>query len=314
LVSTITTGGAQLLSVTRLVLGGGAIGLYAGIGALTTLQDSGFYNMQNCTGVNDGALLCAFLVAGIPAAAIDALVLLPSNYSRPLDYPTVGANIVNNGSVFYTSDEGVELVQLAMTISTLNPNSTFAELYAATRRYLCVLVYNENLRQVEYMNKDTTPNVIVAYAVAASLAETFLYNHVGLTVNYTGVPTAYNYSTAAVRNNYPINVYSGALSSTIGINYVFDYDTVNWSYNDSAQANLIIGMSNLYQYLMNPSLNIPETPTEFTLNIVMPAGIIQYSHLLTEETKTELILQGSNNMCTYLQGRYTLPPPLCVVT
>jgi len=64
-------------------------------------------------------------------------------------------------------------VQLAMTISTLNPNSTFAELYAATRRYLCVLVYNENLRQVEYMNKDTTPNVIVAYAVAASLAETF---------------------------------------------------------------------------------------------------------------------------------------------
>jgi len=89
LVSTITTGGAQLLSVTRLVLGGGAIGLYAGIGALTTLQDSGFYNMQNCTGVNDGALLCAFLVAGIPAAAIDALVLLPSNYSRPLDYPTV---------------------------------------------------------------------------------------------------------------------------------------------------------------------------------------------------------------------------------
>lgn len=292
--------------LTNLVLGGGGISIYAGAGAVSTLYTSGYMNLQSCTGVNDGATLCAFLAMNMPPEVINALLMTPANYTRDLSYAAVGASILQNGSVFYTSYQGIEIIELALELMTLNPTSTFAQLYALTGKYLNVVAYCKQTRQLLYFNKDTVPNMPIAYGVAASMAGPYIYDALRLQINGTN----YQYW-AGIQDNYPLHLYHGQLTSTVGVNYVYNYDTTNWNYNDTAEANELIGDTNLWQYTINPRINQREEPCEFTLNIYMPQGMIQYSHFLSQDQKLGLLYQGMNNMCTYITNRFHPLLPVC---
>jgi hypothetical protein len=131
--------------------------------------------------------------------------------------------------------------------------------------------------------------------VAASVAYTYIYD--------TVVIGAYTYTSGAVRDNYPIESYIDSLWNTVGVNYVFNYDTVNWVYNDTQEANVVVGFTNVLNYLINPSENIPAPGLLVTCNVPITEGIIQYSHYLSVAEKNGLVAAGQTAMANLLAWR-----------
>ena len=195
--------------------------------------------------------------------------------------------------MFYVQDEYQGLIELLLISKYGVPGMTFGQLFQATGKFLNFVVYNCNLRRLEYLNKDTTPDLAVSLGAAASLAYTYIYDTVTI--------DDYIYTSGAVRNNYPIDYYPPTLGNRlVGVNYVYDYNTVDWNYNDTAAANVVVGATNLLNYLINPSINTPVLGSPQTVNVYITPGVIQYSHYLTDAQKLELIAEGNAAMTQHL--------------
>lgn len=297
--------------LNNVALDGGAISVYNKAGVMNQLQLSGRLLPNNCTGNGDGAFLALYSCMLLPFEVLIGLLMLPTTnatYPRPLDYPTVGAQIVNNGSVFYTSDEGQALAQLTLLVGGLLPTTTFAQLQQQRGTYLNVVTYCEEYLQVFMFNPDTTPDVLVADAVAASLAGTYIYNHVWIVVPASqGVPAG-NYSfTTGYEFNYPLSVYADSLSNTVGVNSVFTYQRRGTAvFDDTAEANEIIRQT--YAYMNRVTGNQINTVrnSHHTCNTYMLSYVYPYSHFLNETTHALMISDGEVDACNYLRSRYGL--------
>jgi predicted acylesterase/phospholipase RssA len=250
---------------------------------------------------NDGCVIAAFKIAGFNGTEIlNFMISLPTG---PRDYSaaTVSSNVLNKGGVFDLSTIQYLInskIAEKTGIGNLYVGATFAQLYAFNPIELNVVVYNMNLRRTEYFNRFTTPNMSVGLAVAASSG--YLLHLTTVTIGN------YQYTGGAIEDNYPIEQFSQDHQKTIGIDFMWSYQTEVWNYEGQG-ADKVIGTSNAIMYLVNRNEEISNKLRRRTAYVDMPtkidgevSEIFPFAHHLVMAQKNRITEAGRNAMIAKL--------------
>jgi NTE family protein len=152
----------------NLVFEGGGVKGAAYLGALQVIEDAGILTgIEKVAGTSAGAITACLVALKYTAAGIKTLV-------NDLDFNNLedGKNLFRILETYgiYRGDYFLKWIKTAIKAATGNEDTTFAQLRAAGFKDLHVVATCLNTRGIQIFSADSTPDVIVAEAVRASMS------------------------------------------------------------------------------------------------------------------------------------------------
>jgi NTE family protein len=181
--------------------GGGVLGI-AYAGALQVLeQQQVLAGIERVAGTSAGAITAALISLDYSAADIKAIVTATSfksfeDHFNPIEIP------LQYG--LYKGEALFNWVQNAVAKKGLSPNATFQDFKNHGCKDLHVFASDLNTQSVKEFCVDTTPNVVVAEAVRASMSIPLFFRAWSFTNN---IPDNHLYVDGGMIYNFPITIF-----------------------------------------------------------------------------------------------------------
>jgi len=162
--------------------------------------------VENFAGTSAGSFIASGLVLGYTPFEIKEL-LSKINY---LNISNIDPDLLFNyfnGLGVDDGDKLEKLIKLIIEKKTGNSNITFGELYEKTNKFLMISVTNLTSKKIEYISKDTYPDMPLYLAIKMSSS-----------IPYYFTPVLWNnemYVDGAILDNFPIDTFD--LSETLGM-------------------------------------------------------------------------------------------------
>ena len=195
------------MKLRTLVFSGCGTRLIGHAGFIKSISEN--YNLdevQNFAGTSAGCFITTGLVLGYTPSEIREL-LSKINY---LNISNIDPDLLFNyfnGLGVDDGDKLEKLIKLIIEKKTGNSNITFSELYSKTNKFLMISVTNLTRKKIEYLSKDTYPDMPIYIAIKMSCS-----------IPYYFTPVIYNnemYVDGAVLDNFPIENFD--ISETLGM-------------------------------------------------------------------------------------------------
>ena len=194
--------------IENLVLEGGGARGAAYVGAAMRLEEEGLLRYtRRFAGASAGSLAAAMLALGYTATEMDELFLTIDLHQLCMD----GMHLTGLGYRLWKRHGLVpgqrlhKWLQKMVANKTGRPDTTFAELYAATGVELCCVVTNATSMTVEYWHVKTTPHKPIAESVRCSMGFPVVF----CPRKDDGGGTQNVYIDGGVLCNFPIHVWDG---------------------------------------------------------------------------------------------------------
>ena len=259
----ITGGNARKVfprPIKNLALSGGGVYVTSQVGALKFLETVPNFAPERIVGNGNSAILGALYAANFSIAEIEAIYSQPQFGAYNYSCEAVLPNLFNRYGI--VSVDGLSLLVnnlLTFKLGVLNP--TFSDL----KRDLTITAYNFNKQELEYFNKQNTPNMTIRQAVRWSGTAPWIYA-TDRTVNDV-------YFDGGIVELYPINHFNNRLTETIGINFNPGYDVTN--INNSSD------ISTGWYRFGNRHNSLTRRQELSTLTVDIPAPYRWFEHTLT---------------------------------
>ena len=155
--------------IKNIIFSGGAFKGWAYIGTIKALNENiPFKNIEQIIGVSVGSIFgLVYLLQLDPGFLINFIINLDFKSIMDIDLDSI---IVNQSML-----EGKEFKKIVLELCNLNENITFQELFLQTSVLFTTCAYNVDKIQLEYFNKNLTPDVKVIDALIASCALPLLF-------------------------------------------------------------------------------------------------------------------------------------------
>ena len=250
--------------INKLVLSGGSTKGIAYIGILKGLEEYNIINnIKTYCGTSIGAIFSFIINIGYTYKELYKLIL-------DLDINKL-CEIKNFND--YGFDDGMKIInyiKLLMEKKKIKYDITFKELYELTHKKLIICVCNLTLKQSEYFNYKTTPNIKILTALRMSFSIPILF----CPIKYNN----YYYIDGGIINNLPYNIFKNQnkilcvnINNDININCLENY---LYSIIDLIASNKI-NIKNKNIINLNLNINI----SNFNISYENKINIINYGYI-----------------------------------
>ena len=191
---------------TTLILSGGGVNGIAHIGALKALEEKNILkNIKNFAGSSIGGMIATLFVIGYTPDEMYSFIEL---------FDTKKMRSINPNGFFdkFGLDEGIKftiILEKLFEAKNMPLNTTFKQLFQITNIKLIITTVCLNDKQVYYLSHTSFPDMPVILGVRMTTSFPFWF-----------VPVKYNgkfFVDGGCIDNYPIQLFSNNLDSTIGI-------------------------------------------------------------------------------------------------
>lgn len=298
----------NMTTITNLAFkGGGVLGI-AYAGAIKVLEERNMLPaVQRVAGTSAGALTALILALRYNAQETYDIVS-GTNFKDFEDHKNFARILTTYG--VYQGETLLEWVVDKITRKGLPANATFLDLRKAGYRDLHVFSTNLNRQNITAFSVDTTPNVVVAEAVRASMSIPLFFKAWKFTGNN---PDSSIYVDGGVLYNYPLSAFDSGGSPnalTLGF-YLTDLQDLAPP-NDLGYDDIPHYVKYLFETLMNSQdvdfKNDPEQESRTVL--VDDFGISATNFDITPAQITQLYQSGIDCTNKYLDGKQKAINPL----
>jgi predicted acylesterase/phospholipase RssA len=200
---------------TNLVVQGSGAGLIAMAGALYALKYNEFTkNVKKVAGVSSGSLLVYMIALGYSEEEILRIVYHfngDSLFDKNLFSSLRG---LWSKCGFYSNEPLRIMVRMLEARKDMPENLTFEQLFEKRKIELFVVAVNINKSKTVVFSVKDTPNVAIRDAVCASMAVPYFFEP--MRIKMDGESEADVYVDGAMGINFPLYLFKGELSNTIG--------------------------------------------------------------------------------------------------
>jgi NTE family protein len=207
------------------VISGGGIKGFAGLGALTKLKELDIIDEPDIyCGTSAGACISFLLNIGYSALDIydilsdlDMSLMIRSNLDNIFEDTAFGLNLCD--PIIYVIGQFIKKKKLSIKI-------TFEDLFKLTNKKLIITGVCVNDISLHYFSVDTTPQMEILKAITISISIPIIFK-----------PCFYNnklWIDGGVMNNYPIDIFNDKLNDVIGI--YMDEEYLNYDFFEDMQS------------------------------------------------------------------------------
>ncbi len=191
-----------------LILSGGGSKCIAHLGALMQMEQSKkIENLRNYIGTSAGAFICYLLTLGYTPFEIFHH-LISSSFVDEFRNFNLSALVHQRGFVSWEDKVASHLEFL--TSKKLDFSPTFLDIRKRFKKELTVVTYNMSTNTVEYLNADTTPDLLVETGLRMSANVPFLFDRF--------FHNGFEYVDGGVVENFSIGYYDRPENTLIGLN------------------------------------------------------------------------------------------------
>lgn len=191
-----------------LILSGGGSKCIAHLGALMQMEQAGkITRLHNYIGTSAGAFICYLLAIGYTPFEIFHH-LISSTFVDQFREFNLGALVQQRG--FVSWEEKVQTHLQFLTDKKLDFAPTFLDIRKRFHKELTVVTYNMSTNTVEYLNADTTPDLLVQTGLRMSANVPFLFERF--------FHNGFEYVDGGVVENFPIGYYDRPENTLLGLN------------------------------------------------------------------------------------------------
>jgi NTE family protein len=293
-------------SITNLVFkGGGVLGI-AYAGAIEVLEQQGvLQNIQRVAGTSAGAITAALVSLRYTSAEITNIVNQTDFKSFEDGNILVDALHTLNTYGFYKGDAFLNWMKTQIKNKGIDPNATFSDFANKGCRELHVFATDLNMQGLKEFSAETTPNVIVAEAVRASMSIPLFFEAWTFPNNN---PDNHIYVDGGVLFNYPLTIFDSENvpnPQTLGL--FLSNLNANVPASDLQTGEFVKYIGSLVQTLLEAQvINFEHDPEEEKRSIVIDnLGISATNFKLTDDQKTSLYNSGKQYSTAFLNKYQT---------
>lgn len=272
--------------------GGGVLGI-AYAGALQALENHNLLgdNIKGVAGTSAGSIVATLVSLKYSAPKIKEIVAA-THFKKFEDHFDPFRIVTKYG--LYKGEYFLNWLKGIIKDVTGNPNITFEELAAAGYRDLRVFATDLNIKNVREFSKDTTPTVIVAEAVRASMSIPLFFEAWKFSNNN---PDDHIYVDGGTVYNYPIHAFKN-IKDTLGF-FLFSKPG---KVSDLNYDHIIDYVKTTFETLMNAqNIDFNEDSIENKVTVkINDLGISAVDFDITSAQETDLYNSGFNATNAYL--------------
>ncbi len=227
-------------TIKNLVFEGGGVKGIAYAGAIKALENNGLMNsIERVAGTSAGAITATLVSIGCNADKIYEIVS-STNFISFEDDKNVLHILTKYG--LYKGDYFLNWIKGILTDLKLSPTATFSDLKNAKMKNLHVFATDLSTKNIKEFSFQTTPNVVVAEAVRASMSIPFFFTAWKFSNNN---PDNHIYVDGGVAYNYPI--------TTFDVDGAVNMETLGLHLDDINKKTVVADLDydNLRQYTIN---------------------------------------------------------------
>ena len=273
--------------------GGGVLGI-AYSGAIQALEDANLLdNIKACAGTSAGSILATIVSLRYTAAEIKGIISA-TNFKDFEDHKDPLRIVTKYG--LYKGVAALTWLQGLVKKKTGNENSTFADLASQGYRDLRVFATDLNTSSAKEFSNATTPNVIVAEAVRASMSIPLFFAAWQFPNNN---PDDHIYVDGGMVYNYPITAFSDP-ATTLGF-FLFNDNkkTSDLGYDQIGKYVKILFTAMLHAQ----DTNFEKNPAEKEITVKIDnLGISSTDFNLTPAMEEELYNSGKEATAAYINA------------
>jgi len=279
--------------------GGGVLGT-AYTGALKVLEEKNILeNIERTAGTSAGAIVSTLVSLRFSASEIQSIIK-SMDFSSFKDKWNPFRVLSRYG--LYKGDVFLNWLKDQIAKKGLARNATFADFNTAGCRDLTVFAADLNIKGLKTFSYATTPNVIVAEAVRASMSIPILFSSWQFTNN---VPDNHIYVDGGIIYNFPITIFdlpSGPNNETLG----FHLDNINGTrvVCDLKKNELFEYTLNLFETILNAqTVDFSHDTGDLRRTIRIDSlGISATNFSITEAEKLHLIASGERHTRAFFEN------------
>ena len=270
--------------------GGGVLGI-AYAGAIETLEEKGILkNIKRVAGTSAGSIIATLVALKFNSKEIKSIL----NSTDFKDFEDDGdlTRIVSTYGI-YKGDFFLKWLKRLIKKKTGSEDTTFGDL--SNKNFLDLRVFATDLTNVElkeFSNK-STPNVIIAEAVRASMSIPLIFVAWKFTNN---VPDDHLYVDGGLLCNYPISAFE-RLDNTLGFFLKIEEESNPLDHNNMMKYIERLLTTVMQSQAINFLSNSDQVKASVFINSL---GISSTNFKLTNEEKTKLFNEGKKSVLSYL--------------
>ena len=246
-------------------------------------------NIKEYIGVSAGSILAFLFLIGYTTNDLNNF-FLEFNFEK-LIAPNLDTFFDTKG--LDNGDNKKIALEQFMKKKGINPNITFLELYQLTNKKLSVIVSNISKNQIEIINHETYPDMLITKGLIMSSALPILFE-----------PVIYNndhFVDGGVYDNYPIDLFNDdeilGINMTVDVsdldfnteffNYIIKLLMLSWHYKDNIKSKTYI--SKTIEIITNNTQELidPNVPLDERINRIKKGYDSALYHFKTYEFKEE---------------------------
>ena len=270
--------------------GGGVLGI-AYAGAIQTLEEKGILkNIKRVAGTSAGSIIATLIALKFNSKEIKSIL----NSTDFKDFLDAGdsARIVTTYGI-YKGDFFLNWLKRLIKKKTGSEDTTFGDL--SNKKFLDLIVFATDLTNVElkeFSNK-STPNVIIAEAVRASMSIPLIFVAWKFTNN---VPDDHLYVDGGLLCNYPISAFE-RLDNTLGFFLKIEEESNPLDHNNMMKYIERLLTTVMQRQAIDFLSNSDQVKASVFINSL---GISSTNFKLTNDEKTKLFNEGKKSVLSYL--------------
>jgi predicted acylesterase/phospholipase RssA len=277
-------------NITKLLICGGGFKMFYLVGSIKYLIEINvLQNIKEYIGVSAGSILALLFLIGYTTNDLHQF-FLEFNFEK-LIAPNLDTFFDTKG--LDNGDNKKIALEQFMKKKGIKSDITFLELYQLTNKKFSVIVSNISKNQIEIINHETYPDMLITTGILMTSALPILFE-----------PVIYNndhYVDGGVYDNYPIDLFDD--DEILGINMVVDLNDLNfnteffnyiikllmlsWHYKDNIKSKTYISKTIEIETNNTQELIDPNVPLDERINRIKKGYDSALSHFLKYEFKTE---------------------------
>jgi len=253
-------------NITKLLICGGGFKMFYLVGAIKYLIEINvLQNIKEYIGVSAGSILAFLFLIGYTTNDLNNF-FLEFNFEK-LIAPNLDTFFDTKG--LDNGDNKKIALEQFMKKKGIKPDITFLELYQLTNKKLSVIVSNMSKNQIEIINHETYPDMLITKGLIMTSALPILFE-----------PVIYNndhFVDGGVFDNYPIDLFDNdeilGINMTVDVsdlnfnteffNYIIKLLMLSWHYKDNIKSKTYISktieiITNNTQELIDPNVLLEE--------------------------------------------------------